>query len=550
MPESPLLPEALTHYEAGRLRDAIRACETGLRESPGDAALHKLLGDALQADGRIDEAIAAYDRALGIDAQLQGAWYASGCAWLAKKVYATALQRFETASALVPGDAASHHNAGTACFHLGLTDEAVARFRTALAIHDDFLPRTSIATVIPGSPAADEAAILAARREWSETHLPPRRPRALQPEIRSGERTRIGYLSSFFDSRNWMKPVWALINNHDRHDFEIHLFADCAREKCKEYEPREGDQFHDISRVSNRDAAARIEEARIDLLVDLNGYSCVPRLAVAALMPAPIQVAWFGMYGASGMSCFDYLIGDDQVVAPGEEEHYTETIVRVPGSYLSFDVRYAVPDVTDPPVLAEGHITFGCLAPQYKITPPVVEAWARILARSVSTKLFLKNRRLEDDANRRHLLDRFRRHGIAADRLELAGPAEHFDFLAAYSRIDIALDTFPYNGATTTAEAIWQGVPVVTFRGDRWAGRQSTSILRAGGLEAFVADDVDGFVELAVSLAGDPATPSRLAGLRRGMRARIAASPLCDTAAFARSMEDAYRRIVVNSRQR
>jgi protein O-GlcNAc transferase len=538
---SALFDDALAHYQAGRLIEASSACAEGLRRSPSDAALHTLSGDVCHAQGDLDGAIAAYERALSIDEALQGAWYGSGCAWLTKKVYATALVCLERAAALAPADAACHHNVGTAQFKLGLVDEAMRRFRASLAMQENFLPRTAIATLVPGSPGADHAAVLAARREWGDIHLPRRRRDVFAREPRSESPLRIGYLSSFFDSPNWMKPVWGLVNNHDRRNVEIHLFSDCAEGPCAGYERHDRDRCHDISRLSNRDAAASIESSEIDVLVDLNGYSRVPRLAVLALRPAPVQVAWFNMYATSGLSCFDYLIGDEHVVSPEEERFYTERIVRVPGSYLTFDVRYAVPDVADPPAIANGYLTFGCLASQYKITPPVVESWSAILARSASSKLFLKNAALEHQANRDHLADRFRRHGIAADRLELSGPAEHAEFLAAYSRIDVALDTFPYNGGTTTSEAMWQGVPVLTFRGDRWASRQSTSLMRTAGLDDFVGRDVSDYIDRAVRLAEDPQSPPRLTDLRRGMRARLTASPLCDTASFARAMEAKYR---------
>lgn len=500
---------------------------------------HKRAGDALHGQGRLDDAIAEYERALLIDGGCHDAWYASGCAWLAKGLYPKALAGFDAAATLEPGNGAAHHNAGTAAFNLGLIDEAITRFRRALAARDNFLTRTAIATLIPGSPAADHAAVLAARRSWFETHLP--QTAARHRAAASGERLRIGYLSSFFKSRNWMKPVWGLINQHDREAFDIHLFSDCAQSLCMGYEPHERDTFHDISALSNRDAAARIEQSAIDILIDLNGYSAVTRLAVPAQRPAPIQAAWFNMFATSGMRCFDYLIGDPHVVTPDEERFYTETIVRVPGCYIPFRVAYPVPDVTGPPVLNAGYITFGCLASQYKITPAVVEAWSRILLRTPSSKLLLKNAALEHEMNREHLAGRFCQHGVTADRLEFEGPAEHREFLAAYSRVDIALETFPYNGGTTTAEAIWQGVPVLTFRGDRWASRQCSSIMLAAGLDAFVGRDVDDYVERAVRLADDPQSPAELAALRGGMRARLMASPLCDTAGFARSMEAAYR---------
>ena len=470
-------------------------------------------------------------------------WYASGCAWLAREIYPEALACFDQAAALAPESGTALHNAGTAAFNLGLIDEAIDCFRRSLAVRDSFLPRTAIATLIPGSPAADHAAVLAARRDWFETHLPPTPPAPSRRVIGAGGRPRIGYLSSFFQSRNWMKPVWSLVNEHDRQAFDIHLISDCAASMCAGYDANERDTFHDISALSNRDAAARIEQAEIDVLVDLNGFSRIDRLAVTAQRSAPIQVAWFNMYATSGMTCFDYLIGDDQVVRPEEEPFYTETIVRVPGSYLTFRVNYPVPDVADPPALTAGYVTFGCLASQYKLTPPVVEAWARILRRSPRAKLLLKNAALAHDANREHLSRRFHEHGVTADRVVFEGPAEHYDFLAAYSRIDVALDTFPYNGGTTTSEALWQGVPVLAFRGDRWASRTSASILMAAGLDTLVGRDLDDYVERAVQLANDPQMPQRLETERRQMRHRLLASRVCDTAGFARAMENIYRQL-------
>lgn len=544
MSDNPYFHEAAAHYKAGRLVEASSACAEGLRRSPDEAALHKLLGDVLQSQEKRDEAIAAYERALSIDDRLHGAWFASGCAWLSKWDYATALDRFERALALAPEFGPAAHNAGTALFNLGLADEAIRRFRRSLELRDDFLPRAAIATVIPGSPEAGHAAVLAARRDWYQAHLPPSPERPLRRGLDAGGRLRIGYLSSFFGSPNWMKPVWGLVNQHDRRAFEVHLFSDGAEAKCVGYQRDDRDRYHDISELSNRDAAARIEASEIDILVDLNGYSRMPRLEVVALRPAPIQVAWFNMFATSGMSCFDYLVGDGQVICPEEEKFYVERIARVPGCHLTFDVRYPVPEVADPPCRSAGRLTFGSFASQHKITPPVVEAWSRILARSPSSRLLLKNATLGPGPNRAHLAGRFRRHGIDADRLDLEGPADHHEFLAAYARIDVALDTFPYNGGTTTTEAIWQGVPVLTFRGDRWASRQSASLLRAAGLDEFVADGVGDFVDRAVRLAEDPRSPARLTDLRRGMRARLAASSVCDTAAFARSMEALFRQFV------
>jgi predicted O-linked N-acetylglucosamine transferase (SPINDLY family) len=261
---------------------------------------------------------------------------------------------------------------------------------------------------------------------------------------------------------------------------------------------------------------------------------------VFPLRPAPVQVAWFNMFATSGMRDFDYLIGDHHVIPPEEEVFYSERIVRIPGSYLTFEVTYPVPELAPAPCLRRDALTFGCLAPQYKITPEVVEAWSRILRECPGTRLLLKSVALGRPEAREFVLGLFARSAVSADRLLLEGPADHFAFLGRYADVDLALDTFPYNGGTTTMEALWQGVPVLTFTGDRWAARISASLLREAGLSDFVAADLDAYVARAIAMARDPETPRRLDDLRRGLRDRLRAAPVCDGPGFARDMEERY----------
>jgi protein O-GlcNAc transferase len=496
--------------------------------------------------GQLDEAIVEYQKAVSLDARFHPGWYSQGCAFEAKGNHASALACFQKAVSLAPDHRESHHNLGKALFGLGLVDEALDRFRAAMEQGAGFLPRTAVAVVIPGSPRADNQAILAARRDWAETHLPApeplRRSSAAPPEDR---RLRVGYLSSFFGRPKWMKPVWGLVNHHDRERVEVHLFSDGPESQCQaDYHKHPSDRFHDISGLSNQAAARRIQASQLDLLVDLNGYSRVDRLAVAALKPAPILAGWFNFYATSGMSCYDYLIGDNIVIPPEEEACYAEQILRVPGSYLTFEVSHPAPEVAQPPSLSAGNLTLGCMASSHKITHPVVEAWSRILRNAPGARLFLKNAAFRWPENRRFLARRFAQHGVDPDRIVMEGPAEHFAFLTAYRHIDIALDTFPYNGGTTTMEALWQGVPVIAFPGDRWAARQSASILRAAGLDEFVADNLDDYVARAVALTRAPETLRRLTELRRGMRRSLAGSSICDTSGFARNMEALYAQML------
>jgi ketosteroid isomerase-like protein len=200
-------------------------------------------------------------------------------------------------------------------------------------------------------------------------------------------------------------------------------------------------------------------------------------------------------------------------------------------------VDYPVPPVAGPPCLTKAGITFGSLASQYKITNEVVASWSRILQQTPNSTLIVKNAHLASAASRQFVHGLFAKHGIGPQQVLLEGPEEHYEFLQAYDRIDIALDTFPYNGGTTTTEAIWQGVPVIAFHGDRWASRTSASILLAGGLGEFVARDLDDYVALAVRWGSSSDTRDRLGELRRTMRSRLSASSVCDTARFAREME-------------
>jgi predicted O-linked N-acetylglucosamine transferase (SPINDLY family) len=341
-----------------------------------------------------------------------------------------------------------------------------------------------------------------------------------------------------------MKPVWGVINRHDRERFEMHLFSDGPASRVEHgYRPDPRDRFHDIAGLSNADVARLVAAEGVDVLVDLNGYSKLPRLPLFALRPAPVVVAWFGLYATSGLGGFDALCVDESVIPPEEEPFYSEPVVRLPGCYLCFEVTYPTPDVGPAPSLARGHVTFGCLAPQYKITDEAYDSWSRILRAAPSSRLVLRNAGLAAADVRRFVLDRLARRGVAPERVELLGPAEHYAFLETYGAVDLSLDSFPYNGGTTIAESLWQGVPVLAFRGDRWAARITASIMTAAGLPEFVADDLAGLEALAARLANDPETPTRLDDLRRAMRGRLAGSAACDVAGWARRLEAEYLRL-------
>jgi protein O-GlcNAc transferase len=500
--------------------------------------------DALQRAGDIDAAADAYRRVIAADQGNGAAWQGLGGARLRARAYGEASDALLHAVRLRPDDGAAWALLAEAHFKLGEVERAIDAYRHA-AVDASLraVAEENIAIMVPGSASAGNAAVLAARRAWGRRLAagvsPVERPR--RPP--SDGKLRIGYVSAFFDKANWMKPVYGVINRHDRDRFEVHLVSLGGDPSASAgYNDHAHDVIWQVGSCDDEKIAHLLAAAGIDVLVDLNGYSAPKWLRLFLRRPAPVQIGWFNSFATSGLDCFDAMIGDHVVVPTAEEGFYSERVVRMRGTYLAFEVVHAVPDVAPPPCgRNQGGLTFGALASAYKLNDLTLDIWVRLLQSAPTSHLLVRANTLADPSTRDHLYARFAARGVGPERLSLEGGAAHFDFLRSYDRIDIALDTFPYNGGTTTTEALWQGVPVLTYAGDRWVARTSASLLCAAGLDVWVARDAADLVAKASALARDPATPACLAALRAGMRARLAASAACDTAGLCRELEQIYR---------
>ncbi len=539
------LPEAIASYEHAReLAPAI-----------ADFSFLMDLGALLHAVGRKRQAAREYQAAAEADPKSLMALYNVGAIALELSDEAVAKAFFLKVLELDSQNMKARHNLGQAHFNLGEIDEALACYMESAKLGAGFQAESMLALGSPMSPSITDSIIRQIRWTWARRFMPrvprdktfPQR-RAVglldldgQPLVDVRRRKlKIGYVSSYFHDRNWMKPVWGLINRHDRRQFAVALFSHAPEAPVTSgYQPADDDELYHIQDLSNEELAKRIEAAEVDILVDLNAYSEVPRLAVYQHKPAPVVVAWFNMFATSGLPGIDYLVGDDVVIRPAEEPHYVEKIKRLPGTYLAFEVFGEVPEVSEQPCLATDQPwTFGSLCSLYKITPVVIDLWSRILQQVPDSQLLIRNVGLGSEANAEYFRQRFTDCGVDPERLLLEGPTNHYDYLATYGRIDLALDTFPYTGGTTTSEALWQGVPLVTRTGDRWLPRISESLLRAAGLEEFVATTDDDYVEIAVRMSQQP---DHLARLRTSMRQRLTSSAACDCEGLARAMEELYR---------
>jgi predicted O-linked N-acetylglucosamine transferase (SPINDLY family) len=257
--------------------------------------------------------------------------------------------------------------------------------------------------------------------------------------------------------------------------------------------------------------------------------------------PAPVQVTWIGYPNTTGLAAMDWRITDWWADPQGEEQYHSEKLCRLTEGFLCYRPSPEAPPLSPPPAVRKGYITFGSFNSLPKVTSRVVALWSRVLRTVPGSRLLLKSKPFADPGTRRRYRELFARHGIGSGRLELRGNvASVKEHLATYDEVDIALDPFPYNGTTTTCEALWMGVPVVGLAGKHHAARVGLSLLSRVGLAGMVATDEDGYSAVARMLASDPA---RLAALRKGLRPAVANSSLCNARAFVAGLEEAYERM-------
>jgi predicted O-linked N-acetylglucosamine transferase (SPINDLY family) len=293
-----------------------------------------------------------------------------------------------------------------------------------------------------------------------------------------------------------------------------------------------------VAGLTDRSLAQLIRDDGIDILIDLSGHTAYNRLPMFAWKPAPVQVSWLGYFATTGVAAMDYLIADPWTLPQSEESNFTEKIWRMPETRLCFTAPDVDTQVAASPALANGYITFGCFNNLAKMNDAVVALWARILVAMPDSRLLLKAKQLGEASVRARTFERFAAQGIAADRLVPDSYSAREHYLKAYRQIDIALDPFPFTGGTTTAEALWMGVPVLSLTGESFIARQGIGLLMNAGLPDWIAADADDYVARAVRHASDV---QRLATLRSGLRQQVLHSPIFDAPRFARHFEAALR---------
>ena len=318
---------------------------------------------------------------------------------------------------------------------------------------------------------------------------------------------------------------------------ELHAFSNCPNEDdlTAAIKPCFA-QWHLVVNDSDQRLAERIHQAGIHVLIDLAGHTNKSRITTFAWRPAPLQAAWLGYCASTGLDEVDYVISDHVVTPESDAAYFCERLWRLPESYFCFNPPEESTEVSELPALKHGVITFGSFNKLSKMTSAVVEVWARILLAVPGSRLMLKSPILHDPETRKITVDRFAVHGVSSARLIMEPASDYKNYLAAYAKIDVMLDPFPYPGATTTLEGLWMGVPFITMKGDRFLARNGETIAVHAGLTPCIAVDADDYVEKAKTFAGD--LPG-LARLRRRLRGQLRQSSLFDGKKFGKQFEEA-----------
>jgi len=547
----PCYPEAFSNLgnvlmEQGWLDDAVAACRRALEFSPDFAEAHNNLGNALSEQGHLEQAVASYQCALESRPEYVEAHNNLGNALSEQGRLDEALAAYQRALRLQPDLAETHYNMGNAWKDRGEVDLAVAAYRHALALQPTFATAHSNLLHTLHYRAGEDA--VAAYREhlrWNDVHA---RPLATLANAHDNDRNperrlRIGYVSPDFREHPVAFFAESLFAHHDGSQVELFCYSNApVADRFTERFRQLAGHWHQIRGLTDEQAVALIREDRIDILIDLAGHTADHRLLLFARKPAPVQGTYLGYCDTTGLAAMDFRLTDEHADPAGLTEHlHSERLVRLPGSAWCFRSPEDAPEVAPAPLLRAGHVTFGCFNALPKISPATVALWAEILRASPESRLLLKAATLRDRGAQRCLRAAMAKAGIAPDRVDLLGPTPtNCAHLANYARVDIALDTFPYHGTTTTCDALYMGVPVVTLAGKTHAARVGVSLLMNLGLQELIASSAEDYAAIALAFAEDV---PRLVAMRATLRARMAASPLQDAPSFARNVETAYRQV-------
>ena len=527
----------------GRLEEAGEAFASALRIDPGRREILRALAAVQLNLGRPREAMATYQRCLEPgpgDAETYG--NLATCQYLAGELEGS-VSSYRHALALRP-EGRYLDGLGAALCQQGRHEEAMRAHREAVRLNPpNARYHSNLLLSLHYLPDITPEQVLEEHRAWARRH---ERASATADGFMNApdpdRRLKVGYVSPDFRTHSVAYFFEGLLRSHDEHAVETYCYtAAPQRDETTGRLQQAASAWRDVSAFDDSSLIEQVRRDGIDMLVDLAGHTAGNRLTAFALRAAPVQVTYLGYPATTGLSRMDYRLTDERVDPPGQEVFYSEHLVRLPGCFLCYLPPSPSPSVAPAPVTHNRFTTFGSFNNLAKINAGIVALWSDLLHAVPDSRLLIKNPSLTDEATATRYRQMFEDRKIPADRIELLGLAPSLEaHLDTYRRMDIALDTFPYNGTTTTCEALHMGVPVITLAGEAHAGRVGLSLLASLGLNELIAQTPEDYLARALSLAREP---DRICDLRTTLRDRLHTSVLCDGEGFARKVEQAYRQM-------
>lgn len=530
----------------GKLAESSALNERLLKLNPNNANVLNNQANLLLALGQRDEAVIMAERAAAAAPNSAGCWCTLGWVLLAVNRFQDSAQASRRALELEPTHRLAMTNLGSALHRLGDCEAALQGYYAALAqAPDNSLAHSNLLFEMHFSPRFSLQDLADEAERWNQNHARPVMPPPAEwPKLRArnGAPPRIGFVSG--DLR--LHPVAYFFANmleaRAPGSFDVVFYSNSGiRDEMTERLQRQSVLWRDVFGLSDAALAAQVRADDIDILFDLAGHTGDNRLLAFARKAAPIQATWIGYFDSTGLDSMDYLLADPNCIPPENDWAYKERVIRLPDGFLCYEPPADAPEVGPLPAINRGVIVFGSANQLTKVTPEVVNIWAKAVLTVPNAILALKTKALGEATIRESLWQRFEAAGLPRSRVALLPPGHQIDILNFYNQIDIALDPFPCAGGTTTCEAMWMGVPVITALGERFCNRHSASHLRNAGFGDLVAERPEDMPALAARLGSDiPA----LAALRARLRPTMAASPLCDATRFAANFTQAVHQML------
>jgi predicted O-linked N-acetylglucosamine transferase (SPINDLY family) len=528
-----------TFTELKQFDEALASFDKAISIKPDYAEAFNNRGNTFTELQRLDEALASFDKAISIRSDFAEAFNNRGSILHQTKRFYEALKSYEKSISIKPDFAQALHNRGFTLQNLNLFEEALGSYEAAINQNPDYFVAQSnrlyLMSYMQNLSASDR--LEEARKFGSNVTRAARRKFTFWNNGTVSKKLRLGFISGDLRRHSVGLFLESVLSRLDQS--KLHLIAysnnsveDTLTVRLKKYfRP-----YKSLDGLVDEEAANLIHDDEVQILIDLSGHTAFNRLPVFAYKAAPIQVSWLGYWATTGVKEIDYLIGDPYVTPLEEAQHFSEKIKRLPETYFCFTQPDIDVEVKDLPAKKNGYITFGCFNNFSKINKSVITLWSKVLLSIDRSRLFLKTEQLGDSSLIYETVGLFTSCGVSAERLHFEGQSNFREYLESYNKIDIALDPFPFPGGTTSAQALWMGVPVLTKKGNRFISHNGETIAHNSRQADWIADDDNDYLAKAIHFSSDI---QALAKLRSGLRAQVLGSPLFDADRFARNFENA-----------